>query len=170
MGDYNHYIRQNRSMKNRCVALGIVILASTNLAIAETNSSNMPYNLIDMPVKDVATRVGVQPNQANNIVFDHEGQHVFLEADGSKVGYADVELRGNPPCNQKQSIDSAAALKSLGMTAADLELAINKPDSQIYYDHKRGLKVSVTCNYDGAPLTVGFSRKQYNVLMGSANQ
>lgn len=157
-------------MKNRCVALGIVILASANLAIAETPSDNMPYNLIDLPVKEAATRVGVQPNPANNIVFDSEGHHVFLEADGSKVGYADVEFRGNPPCNQKQTIDSASALKSLGMNAADLELAIDKTDSHIYYDHKRGLKVSVSCNYDGAPLTVGFSRKQYNVLMGSANQ
>lgn len=154
-------------MKIRCVASGCLLLASANLVVAEENPANMPYNFIDMPLKEAASHTGVQPNQANNIVFDREGRHVFLEADGGKIGYADVEFRGSPPCNPKQPIDSAAALQTLGMNAADLELAIDKPDNHTYYDHKRGLKVSVTCNYEGAPLTAGFSRKQYNVLMGS---
>ena len=154
-------------MEIRCAALGLALLATSSLAIAEGNPANMPYTLIDLPVKEAANRVGVQPNQANNIVFDTEKHHVFLEADGNTVSYADVEFRGNPPCSQKQAIDSAAALQSLGLNAADLELAIDKPDTHTYYDHKRGLKVSVACNYEGAPLTVGFSRKQYNVLMGT---
>ena len=154
-------------MKICCIASGFALLAITGLAVAEDGSANTPYNYIDMPVKEVAQRAGVEPNHANNITFDKDGRHVYLEADGSKVGYADVEFREGTPCNPKQELDATGALKTLGMNAADLELAINKPDNHTYYDHKRGLKVSVTCNYEGAPLTVGFSRKQYNVLMGN---
>lgn len=154
-------------MDIRRAALGFALLATSTLAIADGNQAKMPYNLIDLPVKEAASRVGVQPNQANNITFDTDKHHVFLESDGSTVGYADVEFRGNPPCSQKQAIDSDAALQSLGIDAKELELAIDKPDNRTYYDHKRSLKVSVSCNYEGAPLTVGFSRKQYNVLMGN---
>ena len=154
-------------MDIRCAALGFALLATSTLALADGNQAKMPYNLIDLPVKEAASRVGVQPNQANNITFDTDKHHVFLEADGSTVGYADLEFRGNPPCSQKQAIDSATALQSLGIDAKELELAIDKPDNHTYYDHKRSLKVSVSCNYEGAPLTVGFSRKQYNVLMGN---
>ncbi|MNN17728.1 hypothetical protein D3C81_1309220 [compost metagenome] len=156
-------------MNMRCVVSAVVLLLSTNLAIAEEKPASTPFKYLDMPLKEAAQRAGVQPNQANNIVFDSEGRHVYLEASGGTVGYADVEFRGSAPCNPKQEIDSAAALQSLGMNAADLELAIQKPDNHTYYDHKRGLKVNVACSYEGAPLTVGFSRKQYNVLMGSTN-
>lgn len=157
-------------MKIRCVASVVALLVSANQAVAESNPAHQPFNYLDLSVREAASRAGVQPNQANNVVFDTASHHVFLEADGARIGYADVEFRGNPPCSPKRPLDSVAALKELGMNAADLELAIDKPDNHTYYDHKHGLKVSVTCSYEGAPLTAGFSRKQYNVLMGSTGQ
>lgn len=157
-------------MKIRCVASVVALLVSANQAVAESNPANMPFNYLDMPVREAASRAGVQPNQANNVVFDTARHHVFLEADGASIGYADVEFRSHPKCSPKQPLDSAAALKELGIDASALELAIDKPDNHTYYDHKRGIKVSVTCNYEGAPLTAGFSRKQYSVLMGSTNR
>lgn len=154
-------------MNIRRVASAVVLLLGADLAFAEDSKAQMPYNYIGMPVKEVASHTGVQPNHANNITFDSEGRHVFLEASGGTVDYADVEFSQSAPCTPKQELDSATALQTLGMNPADLELAIKKPDNHTYYDHKRGLKVSVACNYEGAPLTVGFSRKQYNVLMGN---
>jgi hypothetical protein len=157
-------------MKIRCVASAFTLLVCAHQAVAESNPASHPFNYLDLPVQEAASRAGVKPNQANNVVFDTASHHVFLEAHGASIGYADVEFRGHPKCSPKQQLDSASALKELGIDASQMELAIDKPDNHTYYDHKRGIKVSVTCNYEGAPLTAGFSRKQYGVLMGSTGQ
>ncbi len=157
-------------MKIRCFASAVALLAATNQAAANGDLAHQPFQYLDLPVKEAASRTGVQPNQANNVVFDTAAHHVFLEADGPRIGYADVEFRSHPKCSPQQQLDSATALKELGIDASALELAIDRPDNHTYYDHKRGIKVSVTCNYEGAPLTAGFSRKQYGVLMGSTGQ
>ena len=148
------------------VASALVLLLGAGLAGAEDAKPQTPYRYLGMPVKEVANQTGVQPNQANNITYDSQGRHVFLQASGGTVDYADVEFRQSTPCAPNQELDAGGALQALGIDPAGLELAIRKPDNHTYYDHQRGLKVSVTCNYEGAPLTVGFSRKQYNVLMG----
>ena len=157
-------------MKSRCFAPAVALLVVAHQAVAQGDPAQQPFKYLDLPVKEAASRAGVQPNQANNVVFDTARHHVFLEADGTSIGYADVEFRGTPPCSPKQPLDSVAALKELGVDASALELAIDKPDNHTYYDHQQGIKVSVTCNYEGAPLTAGFSRKQYGVLMGSTNR
>lgn len=154
-------------MKIRFAAVAVVFLMGTSLAVAESGKANTPFQYIDMPIKEVANRVGVQPNQANNIVFDSADRHVLLESNGSTIDYVDVEFTNTPPCNPQNEIEAEAVLKSLGLNPAEMELAIKQPGNHTYYDHKRMLKVGVSCSYEGAPLTAAFSRKNYMNLTSS---
>ena len=142
------------------------LLLCANLAVADDGQASMPYDYLDLPLKEVADRTGVRPNRANNIAYDSADRHVFLETRNGRVDYADVELSRSQPCAPNRALPADAALQALGLDPAALELAIAKPDSHTYYDHRRGLQVRVACNYEGAPLSVGFSRRQYPGQLG----
>jgi len=54
-------------------------------------------------------------------------------------------------------------LGSLSINPSELDLVRMKTHFHTYYDHKKQLQISVACQYDGAPLLVGFSSKYYGM-------
>lgn len=120
-----------------------------------------PFQYMGMTIAEAARVVGGEPNEAGNIVIDSEQAHMLLEAEGNFINYVDIELKETAPWSQSSPFDSEAILGILSINPAELELARQQTHFHTYYDHKRKLKISVSCQYDGAPLSVGFSSKYY---------
>ncbi|BAZ40740.1 hypothetical protein NIES4101_67010 [Calothrix sp. NIES-4101] len=120
-----------------------------------------PFQYIGMTIANAARVVNAKPNQAGNIIVESEEAHMLLEAEGNFINYVDIELKKTAPWSQKRPFNSKAILGVLSINPAELELARKQTDFHTYYDHKRKLKIGVSCQYDGAPLSVGFSSKYY---------
>ncbi len=120
-----------------------------------------PFQYIGMSIADVARVVGCKPNQVGNIIVDSEQAHMLLEAEGNFISYVDIELKKTAPWSQSLPFDSEAILGVLSINPSELELVRKQTHFHTYYDHKRKLKIGVSCQYDGAPLSVGFSSKYY---------
>jgi len=120
-----------------------------------------PFQYIGMPIADAAKAVGSKPNEVGNIIVDIEQVHMLLEAEGNFINYVDVQLKKTAPLSQNRPFDSEAILGAFSINPSELELARKRIDFHTYYDHKRKLKISVCCQYEGAPLSVGFSSKYY---------
>lgn len=86
---------------------------------------------------------------------------MLLEAEGNFINYVDIELKKTVPWSQSRSFDSVTILGVLSINPAELELARKQTHFHTYYDHKRRLKIGVSCQYEGAPISVGFSSKYY---------
>lgn len=122
-----------------------------------------PFQYMGMTVQDAARATGGVPNDVGNIILDTDECHMCLEAEGNFISYVEVELKRTAPHRQDQDFDSEMVLGALSINPAELELVRKKTDLHTYYDHKKRLKVSVSCLYDGAPLSVGFSSKYYGM-------
>lgn len=122
-----------------------------------------PFQYIGMSVADAAKSTGGTPNKVNNIIIDSEQSHMLLEAEGNFISFVDVELTKTAPCSQTVSFDPEPILGALSINPSELEFVRKKTHVHVYYDHKRKLKVSVSCEYDGAPLSVSFSSKYYGM-------
>jgi len=120
-----------------------------------------PFQYMEMSIAVAATAVGGQPNKAGNIIVESDQAHMLLEAEGNYVNYVDVKLKKTAPWSQSRPFDSAAILAVLSINPAELELARKQTNVHTYYDHKKRLKISVSCLHEGAPLSVGFSGKYY---------
>jgi len=120
-----------------------------------------PFQYMGMSIADAARAVNGKPNKVGNIIVDSEQAHMLLEAEGNFINYVDIELKKTKPWSQSQPFDSGAILGVLSINPAELELARKQIHFHTYYDHKRKLKIGVSCQYDGAPLSVGFSSKYY---------
>jgi len=122
-----------------------------------------PFQYIGMSVADAAKSTGGTPNKAHNIIIDSEQSHLLLEAEGNFISFVEVELKKTSPCSQSVSFDPETILGALSINPSELEFVRKKTHSHVYYDHKRKLKISVSCDYDGGPLTVAFSSKYYGM-------
>ena len=120
-----------------------------------------PFQYIGMSVADAAKSTGGTPNKVHNIIIDSEQSHMLLEAEGNFISLVEVELKKTSPCSQSVSFDPEPILGALSINPSELEFVRKQTHVHIYYDHKRKLKVSVSCDYDGGPLTVAFSSKYY---------
>lgn len=122
-----------------------------------------PFQYMGMTVQDAARATGGTPNAVGNIILDTDDCHMLLEAEGNFISYVDVELKRTAPHRQDQEFDSEMVLGALSINPSELELVRRKTHFHTYYDHKKRLKVSVSCPYDDAPLSVGFSSKYYGM-------
>lgn len=122
-----------------------------------------PFQYVGMPVEGAAKAVGGTPNKAGNIVVETEDARMLLETEGNFVNYVDIELKKTAPCSLTQEFESEPLLGVLSINPSELELARKQTHFHTYYDHKRKLKVGVSCDYDGGPLSVGFSSKYYGM-------
>ncbi|MFZ2168950.1 MAG: hypothetical protein WAW61_04850 [Methylococcaceae bacterium] len=122
-----------------------------------------PFQYIGMSVADAAKSTGSTPNKVHNIIIDSEQSHMLLEAEGNFISFVEVELKKTSPCSQSVSFDPEPILGALSINPSELEFVRKKTHSHVYYDHKRKLQVIVSCQYDGAPLSVGFSSKYYGM-------
>jgi len=122
-----------------------------------------PFQYMGMTIQDAARASGGTPNDVGNIILDSDECHMCLEAEGNFINYVDVELKRTAPHQQDQEFDSEVVLGALSINPSELELVRKQNHFHTYYDHKKRLKVSVSCQYDGAPLSVGFSSKYYGM-------
>ena len=120
-----------------------------------------PFQYIGLSVVDAAAAVGHAPNNVGNIIIDTEDCHMVLEAEGNFISYVDAELKKTAPCYQNQEFDSEPVLGALSINPSELDLVRKQTHSHTYYDHRKRLKINVSCLYDGGPLSVGFSTKYY---------
>ena len=128
-----------------------------------TRPFHRPFQYMGMAIQDAARVTGGTPNDVGNIILDTEECHMLLEAEGNFISYVDVELKRTAPHRQDQEFDSEMVLGALSINPSELELVRRETHFHTYYDHKKRLKVSVSCQYDGAPLSVGFSSKYYGM-------
>lgn len=122
-----------------------------------------PFQYIGMSIQEAARNVGGKPNRVGNIIIDTEQSHMLLEAEGNFVSYVNVELKKAAPCCQNRPFDSEPVLGALSISPSELELVRKQTHFHTYYDHRRRLKVTVSCQYDGSPLLVQFSSKYYGM-------
>lgn len=122
-----------------------------------------PFQYMGMTVQDAARVTGGTPNDFGNIIIDTDECHMCLEAEGNFISYVDIEFKKTAPHRQNQEFDSEVLLGALSINPAELERVRRKTHLHTYYDHKKRLKISVSCLYDGAPLSVGFSSKYYGM-------
>jgi len=122
-----------------------------------------PFQYMGMTIQDAAHATGGTPNDVGNIIIDTDECHMCLEAEGNFISYVDVELKRTAPHRQDQEFDSERVLGALSINPSELALGRKKTHFHTYYDHKKRLKVSVSCLYDGAPLSVSFSSKYYGM-------
>ncbi len=122
-----------------------------------------PFQYMGMSIQDAAHAVNVAPNAVGNIIIDIEECHMLLEAEGNFINYFDIELKRTAPHDQNQEFDSEPILGALSINPAELELIRKKTHFHTYYDHRKKLKISISCLYDGGSISVGFSSKYYGM-------
>ncbi|WP_412478508.1 toll/interleukin-1 receptor domain-containing protein [Azonexus sp. IMCC34839] len=142
---------------------GALDKAYTKALVMLSRPFHRPFQYMGMTIQDAARATGGTPNDVGNIILDTDECHMCLEAEGNFISYVDVELKRTAPHRQDQEFDSEAVLGALSINPSELELVRKKTHFHTYYDHRKRLKISVSCLYDGAPLSVGFSSKYYGM-------
>ena len=122
-----------------------------------------PFQYIGMTIDRAEKLLGVVSNKDGNIIVENSDCRMLLEAEGNYLSYIEVAMKRAGPHRQNQEFDSEAVLGSLSIGLSELELVQKQTHCHTYYNHRKRLKVSVLCPYDGAPLTVGFSEKYYGM-------
>lgn len=122
-----------------------------------------PFQYIGMQIAEAAKVVGATPNAVGNIIVENDECRMLLEAEGNFVNYVDVELKRTAPHQMTEPFDSETILGALSINPAELELIRKAVHYHHYSDHRRKLKISVSCLYDGGPLIVGFGGKYYGM-------
>lgn len=128
-----------------------------------TKPFHRPHQYMGMTIQDVARVTGGVPNQVGNIIIDTDQCRMCLESEGNFISFVEVDLKLTAPHKQDQEFDSETILGALSINPSELELVRQKTHCHTYYDHKKRLKLTVSCLFDGAPLSVGFSSKYYGM-------
>ena len=86
---------------------------------------------------------------------------MVMEGEGNYVNYLYVQLLESGPRNEGEAFDPQPILGVLSINPRELEAVRSRPGFYTFSDHKKRLKITVSCPYDGAVLEVGFSSKYY---------
>ncbi|AOT10347.1 toll/interleukin-1 receptor domain-containing protein [Pseudoalteromonas luteoviolacea] len=122
-----------------------------------------PYQYLGMQVDEVEKLVDVKANEARNIIVENDLCKMVLWGEGNFISFVEIELLQTAPHSQEQEFDSEALLGALSIGVHELDLARKKTHFHTYYDHKKKMKVTASCLFDGAPLSVSFGTKYYNM-------
>jgi len=122
-----------------------------------------PFQYVGLTITDAVQEVGVEPNKVGNIIVENDECKMILWAEGNYINFVEIDILATAPCNQKQEFDSEPILGSLSMNPAELDLASKRTHCHTYYDHKRKMKVTVSCVYDGGALSASFGVKYYKM-------
>jgi hypothetical protein len=122
-----------------------------------------PYQYLGMTIPEVERVVGVKANEARNIIVESEHCKMVLWGEGNFVSFVEVDLLKTAPHSQSAEFNSEALLGALSIGVHELELVRKKTNFHTYYDHKKRMKITASCLYDGAPLSVSFGTKYYNM-------
>lgn len=120
-----------------------------------------PFQYVGMTVSAVIREVGQAPGEGGHIVVENEHCYMLLEVEGNFVHFVKVDLKQTAPHDPKKGFDSEAILGALSINPEELELVGQRTEFHTYYDHKRKLKVTVSCDNDGGPINVSFGAKYY---------
>ncbi|MDR9403391.1 MAG: DUF4365 domain-containing protein [Halothece sp. Uz-M2-17] len=155
---------QNNDYLGTLKTLGEATKRATNAGLPILKTPfHRPFQYIGMSLADASIVVRKETNQVGNIIVDSEDCHMVLEAEGNFINYVDISFKKTQPCSQSQPFDSEPILGALSINPSELELVRRQTHFHTYYDHKRKLKISVSCLYEGATLSVGFSSKYYKM-------
>ncbi|HAC63834.1 MAG TPA: hypothetical protein DCF68_09920 [Cyanothece sp. UBA12306] len=150
-GDYLSTLTLSKAI-DKAINSGLSLLSSP---------FHRPFQYIGMSIADAEKVVRETSNKVGNIIIESEEAYMLLEAEGNFISYVDVELKKTAPWSQVRPFDSEAILGALSINPSEVELVRKQTHFHTYYDHKRKLKIGVSCLYEGAPLSVGFSTKYY---------
>lgn len=153
-------LSSERSSNNLGTALDKAFFKSLPLM---SKPFHRPFQYMGMPIHKAESEVGATANSVGNIIVESDDCRMLLEAEGNFISYVEVDLKATAPHSQNQEFDSELILGALSIGLTELDLERKKTHYHTYYDHRRKLKVSVSCLYDGAPLTVAFSSKYYGM-------
>lgn len=122
-----------------------------------------PFQYIGLSIQKAEEVVGVSSNEVGNIIVDNDHCHMLLEAEGNFISYVSADIKATEPHYLNQEFDSEPMLGAFSISVSELELVRKQTHYHTYYDHKRRLKVGVSCAYDGGPISVAFSSKFYGM-------
>lgn len=181
-GDFQNEVQYEDSFRTLIKSIGLVFNRSVMNSERSSNSLgtaldkallkslplmskpfHRPFQYMGMPIHKAEVEVGATANSVGNIIVENDDCRMLLEAEGNFISYVEVDLKATAPHNQNQEFDSEPVLGALSIGLTELDLERKKTHYHTYYDHRRKLKVSVSCLYDGAPLTVAFSSKYYGM-------
>lgn len=120
-----------------------------------------PFQYIGMLIKDASKEVNQPPNDAGNIIVESDDCRMLLESEGNFISYVDIELLNTAPWSISKEFDSESILGAFSINPSEYEFAQRQTHFHTYYDHKRKLKIGISCSYEGGPLSIGFSSKWY---------
>jgi hypothetical protein len=120
-----------------------------------------PHQYIGMQIKKAETTIGAIANEVGNIIIEDDECKMLLEAEGNFISYVDVSIKRTAPHYQNQEFDPESILGSLSLGLSELASVRSQTHQHTYYDHRRQIKVGVSCQYDTAPISVAFSAKNY---------
>lgn len=122
-----------------------------------------PFQYVGMTISKIEEQLNVKSNNNGNVVIENDECRMLLEAEGNFISYVDIEIKRTAPHYLNKEFDSEPLLGALSISLSELELIRKQTHFHTYYDHRRRLKVSVSCQYDGSPLSVAFSSKYYGM-------
>lgn len=122
-----------------------------------------PFQYMGMPISRAEEEAGAKSNNVGNIIVENDECRMLLEAEGNFISYVEVDIKRTAPHLQSQEFDSVPILGALSIGVSELELARKQTHFHTYYDHRKRLKIGVSCAYDGAPISVSFSSKYYGM-------
>ncbi|WP_417661034.1 toll/interleukin-1 receptor domain-containing protein [Pseudomonas sp.] len=157
---FNSNVIAEKSNKNLGDSLDAAVFKGLPIVSAPFHR---PFQYLGMSIADVEGVVGEKANSARNIIVENEHCKMVLWGEGNFVSFIDVDLLKTGPHSQNTEFDSEPLLGALSIGVHELELNRKKNHCHTYYDHKRRMKVTVMCSYEGAPLTVSFGTKYYNM-------
>ncbi len=180
-GNFTEPENYNEQLKNLINSMGIafnsnVISGNTSKNLGDSLDAaafkglpivsapfHRPFQYLGMSIADVEVIVEEEANTARNITVENEHCKMVLWGEGNFISFIDVDLLNTGPHSQNAEFDSEPLLGALSIGIHELELKRKKTHCHTYYDHKRRMKVTVMCYYEGAPLTVSFGTKYYNM-------
>lgn len=120
-----------------------------------------PFQYLGMAIGDAAAATGGQLNEAGNIIIDTDQCHMCLTAEGNFVVFVDIEIKQTAPHYQNKSFDPFPILGTVSINPSELDFVRSKTHYHYFDDHSRKIRVSVSCLYDEAPISIGFGKKYY---------
>lgn len=122
-----------------------------------------PFQYIGMAISKVEQEISIKSKEAGNITVENDDCRMFLEAEGNFISYVEVDFKKTAPHYLNKEFDSEPMIGALSISVSELELIGKQTHFHTYYDHRKRLKIGVSCAYDGAPISVSFSSKYYGL-------
>ena len=122
-----------------------------------------PYRFIKFRLEAASDILKTAANADGSITTNTAQYKTRYNSIDGVITYSEIYLLETAPCSQTESFDPVAILNAVAVNPKILEERDRMAHLATYYDHQESLKISVTCEQDGAPIVVRFSNKYYQV-------